>query len=212
MDNVAQFEASTSNFPAFDAFSRLFDVSLRYASMYGVDALRKQTDHACILANKQEKKLADVTHALSYLRDIVSSEGVEEYRLYARRLRVFSDAKYSFHEPDSLDRPIESYDHDTDLSIVDVIISQESPDENARKIEIKKVIAELLNFLSTEERQMLALRFGLGDNDFEQEMTIVSMGKRLGVSREITKRQYERLLNKCRRYFEGKGFTIDDFF
>lgn len=210
MDNIPRFEASSSNFPAFDAFSRLFDVSLRYASMFGVTALLEQANHARKLARVQEKRIDISICAVHYFRDIVSSEGIEEYTLYAKRLRVFSGSRYAFQEPDSLDRPIEN--DDTGLSLIDVITANDSPEEKTHKEEIKKIISDLFNFLSTEEQQMLALRFGLCNNELDQEMTMIGIGSRLGISRETVRKRYEILLDKCRHYFKAEGFTVDDFF
>ncbi len=209
MNNV-QLPATVSSFSAFDAFTQLFDISLRYASMFGVDAFLSQTKKAQDLAKAIESNAHTVEQAVVHLRDVLSSEGSKEYQLYASRLRTFSGSRYAFHEPDSLDRPLES--DDSDICLRDVITSRDVPEETAKKTEMKRIVSELFATLSPEERQILTFRFGLNGNDSEKEMPMVEIGDMIGAKRSSASKRCNDLLKKCRIYFEKKGLKSDDFF
>ena len=84
-----------------------------------------------------------------------------------------------------------------DLTLAERIADGEADDpaEAAELDEVQRGLRRALASLNERERQVLELRFGLGEDD---EMTLAEVGERLGLSRERVRQLETRAIKKLR--------------
>lgn len=98
----------------------------------------------------------------------------------------------------SLEAPI---GEDSENQVSDLIEDQNatSPDEGIEKMFDKERVKYLLEVMSTRERKILDMRFGLEDS---KPQTLAEVAKKLGVSRERVRQIEEAALKKLKKFVE----------
>lgn len=114
----------------------------------------------------------------------------------------------------SLDNSLDQEsDGDFDYNLQDILSDpdQEMPYHNVEQYDRKKEITDWLNILSEVERRILEMRFGIKREEEETErMTLESIGKIFGVTRERIRQIEKVALDKLRRYTERCNITMSD--
>ena len=84
-----------------------------------------------------------------------------------------------------------------DNSLIDIIVDEKTVDPIARlkKEDLKKELAKALSFLSSRERKILILRFGLKN---DRRYTLNEVGKIMAVSRERIRQVQNIALRRLR--------------
>jgi RNA polymerase sigma factor (sigma-70 family) len=86
---------------------------------------------------------------------------------------------------------------DTEVTFGDLLESPESePTKLIMDVERATIIESMLAELTQREREILAMRFGL---DEDEEMTLEDIGQRFGLTRERVRQFQEKALTKLRR-------------
>ena len=98
----------------------------------------------------------------------------------------------------SLDAPI---GEESESQVVDLIEDEasQSPDTTIERLLDKERVSALLDIMSTRERQVLDMRFGLGES---KPHTLAEAAKKLKLSRERVRQIEEAALEKLRRFVE----------
>ena len=100
-----------------------------------------------------------------------------------------------------------------DYNLQDILAdpNQETPSHSVEQYDRKTEITRWLNILSEAERRILKMRFGINREEEETErMTLESIGKVFGVTRERI-RQIEKIaLEKLRKYTEKHNIIMSD--
>ena len=103
----------------------------------------------------------------------------------------------------SLDAPI---GEESESQVVDLIEDEtsQSPDNTIEKLLDKERVSALLDIMSSRERQVLDMRFGLGESN---PHTLAEVAKKLKLSRERVRQIEEVALAKLRRFVEQQEKT-----
>lgn len=100
-----------------------------------------------------------------------------------------------------------------DYNLQDVLAdpNQETPSHSVEQCDRKAEITRWLSILSEAERRILKMRFGINREEEETErMTLESIGKVFGVTRERIRQIEKVALEKLRKYTEKYNITMAD--
>ena len=139
---------------------------------------------------KSEVKLHDALD-----REPTDEEVAEDMELDVRRVRRYRDAARA---PVSLDAPI---DEDGTASVADLVADAHAnaPFSELLKHTDNEMLRAALETLDPRAREVLALRFGLGD---DEPRTLEELGGHFGVTRERVRQIQEEALEKLRELIE----------
>jgi RNA polymerase primary sigma factor len=126
------------------------------------------------------------------VKEVADAMGVDP--AYVRRLMVLVKKTYSIEHP---------MGENNDYSLMDTIEDTSSVDPATLIEELDKYahVSEWLDTLSGNEREILALRFGLDDRE---PQTLDTIGRRFGVTRERIRQIEAKSLEKLRKILEDK--------
>ena len=135
---------------------------------------------------KITRELVRVFNREPQVKEVADAMGVEP--AYVRRLMVLLKKTYSIEHP---------MGENNDYSLIDTIedTSVVSPLELAEWLNKYRIIAELLATLNDNEKEIIALRFGLDDRD---PQTLDTIGRQFGVTRERIRQIEAKSLDKLR--------------
>jgi RNA polymerase primary sigma factor len=125
-------------------------------------------------------------------REVAEAMGVDP--AYVRRLMVLVKKTYSIEHPMGENNDYSLMDTIEDTSAVDPATLIEDLDKYAH-------VSEWLDTLNENEREILALRFGLDDRE---PQTLDTIGRRFGVTRERIRQIEAKSLEKLRKIMEDK--------
>lgn len=99
--------------------------------------------------------------------------------------------------PLSLEDPVGGEDESNSAELGEYLPDEHSPlpPEEAEHQSLKRAIGDVLDTLSSRDRQIMELRYGLRDG---AQYTLEEVGKKLGITRERVRQVEERTLNKLR--------------
>jgi RNA polymerase primary sigma factor len=120
------------------------------------------------------------------VREVAEAMGVQP--AYIRRLMVLLKKTYSIEHPMGENSDYTLIDTIEDTSIV-------NPLELAEWLNKYRIVAELLATLNDNEKEIIALRFGLDDRD---PQTLDTIGRQFGVTRERIRQIEAKSLDKLR--------------
>ncbi|MFA5515891.1 MAG: sigma-70 family RNA polymerase sigma factor [Desulfuromonadales bacterium] len=145
--------------------------------------------------NKFIKISRELVHKVNrepHVKEVADAMGVEPS--YIRRLMVLVKKTYSIEHP---------MGENNDYSLIDTIEDANSVDPSALVEDLDKFrqVADWLNSLSENEREILALRFGLNDRE---PQTLDTIGQRFGVTRERIRQIEAKSLDKLRIIMEER--------
>ena len=120
------------------------------------------------------------------IKEVADSMGVDPS--YVRRLLVLLKKTYSIEHP---------MGENNDYSLIDTIedTSVVSPLELSEWLNKYQIVIELLSTLNDNEKEIIALRFGLEDQD---PQTLDTIGRQFGVTRERIRQIEAKTLDKLR--------------
>ena len=152
--------------------------------------------------NKYIKISRELVHQLNrepQPKEIAEAMGVEP--AYIRRLMVLVKKTYSIEHP---------MGENNDYSLMDTIEDTNSVDPAALIEDLNRFshVSEWLATLGENEKEILALRFGLNDRE---PQTLDTIGRRFGVTRERIRQIEAKSLEKLRRIMEEKEFSSKAF-
>lgn len=129
------------------------------------------------------------------VKEIAEAMGVEP--AYVRRLMVLLKKTYSIEHP---------MGENSDYSLMDTIEDPSALDPSALVEDLNKYghVQEWLDTLNENEREILALRFGLDDRE---PQTLDTIGRRFGVTRERIRQIEAKSLEKLRKIREERQPT-----
>lgn len=130
------------------------------------------------------------------------AEVAEELGLEAGWVRHYRQALVS---PSSLDAPLNGDDESNRLADVVADPTATTPFEDARLQADNAMVNEVLDTLNDREREILALRFGLGG---DEERTLEEIGDKFGLTRERIRQIQERALHKMRVRIEEREMPM----
>ncbi len=135
---------------------------------------------------KITRELVRVFNREPQVKEVADAMGVEP--AYVRRLMVLLKKTYSIEHP---------MGENNDYSLIDTIedTSVVSPLDLAEWLNKFRIIAELLATLNENEKEIIALRFGLDDRD---PQTLDTIGRQFGVTRERIRQIEAKSLDKLR--------------
>ena len=135
---------------------------------------------------KITRELVRVYNREPQVVEVADSMGVEPS--YIRRLMVLLKKTYSIEHP---------MGENSDYSLIDTIedSSAVNPLELAEGLNKFQIISELLATLNDNEKEIIALRFGLDDRD---PQTLDTIGRQFGVTRERIRQIEAKSLDKLR--------------
>jgi len=125
-------------------------------------------------------------------KEVAEAMGVDP--AYVRRLMVLVKKTYSIEHPMGENNDYSLMDTIEDTSAVDPATLIEDLDKYAH-------VSEWLDTLNENEREILALRFGLDDRE---PQTLDTIGRRFGVTRERIRQIEAKSLEKLRKIMEDK--------
>jgi RNA polymerase primary sigma factor len=125
-------------------------------------------------------------------KEVADAMGVDP--AYVRRLMVLVKKTYSIEHPMGENNDYSLMDTIEDTSAVDPATLIEDLDKYAH-------VSEWLDTLNENEREILALRFGLDDRE---PQTLDTIGRRFGVTRERIRQIEAKSLEKLRKIMEDK--------
>jgi len=125
-------------------------------------------------------------------KEVADAMGVDP--AYVRRLMVLVKKTYSIEHPMGENNDYSLMDTIEDTSSVDPATLIEDLDKYAH-------VSEWLDTLNENEREILALRFGLDDRE---PQTLDTIGRRFGVTRERIRQIEAKSLEKLRKIMEDK--------
>ena len=145
--------------------------------------------------NKFIKISRELVHKVNrepQVKEIADAMGVDSG--YIRRLMVLVKKTYSIEHP---------MGENNDYSLIDTIEDTTSVDPSALVEDLDKFhqVAEWLDTLSDNEREILTLRFGLDDRE---PQTLDTIGQRFGVTRERIRQIEAKSLEKLRVIMEDR--------
>lgn len=126
--------------------------------------------------------------------EVADAMGVEP--AYVRRLMVLLKKTYSIEHP---------MGENSDYSLIDTIedSSAINPLELTEQLNKYRVLSELIDGLNDNEKEILALRFGLDDRE---PQTLDTIGRQFGVTRERIRQIESKSLEKLRTIFRETDF------
>ncbi len=135
---------------------------------------------------KITRELVRVYNREPQVKEVADAMGVEPS--YVRRLMVLLKKTYSIEHP---------MGENNDYSLIDTIedTSVVSPLDLAEWLNKFQIIAEMLATLNDNEKEIIALRFGLDDRD---PQTLDTIGRQFGVTRERIRQIEAKSLDKLR--------------
>ena len=135
---------------------------------------------------KISRELIRVYNREPQVKEVAEAMGVES--AYVRRLMVLLKKTYSIEHP---------LGEGNDYSLIDTIedTSIVNPLELTEWLNKYRIISELLATLNDNEKEIIALRFGLDDRD---PKTLDTIGRQFGVTRERIRQIEAKSLNKLR--------------
>ena len=135
---------------------------------------------------KITRELVRVYNREPQVKEVADAMGVEP--AYVRRLMVLLKKTYSIEHP---------MGENNDYSLIDTIedTSVVSPLDLAEWLNKFRIIAEMLATLNDNEKEIIALRFGLDDRD---PQTLDTIGRQFGVTRERIRQIEAKSLDKLR--------------
>jgi RNA polymerase primary sigma factor len=135
---------------------------------------------------KITRELVRVFNREPQVKEVADAMGVEP--AYVRRLMVLLKKTYSIEHP---------MGENNDYSLIDTIedTSVVSPLDLAEWLNKFRIIAEMLATLNDNEKEIIALRFGLDDRD---PQTLDTIGRQFGVTRERIRQIEAKSLDKLR--------------
>ena len=135
---------------------------------------------------KITRELVRVFNREPQVKEVADAMGVEP--AYVRRLMVLLKKTYSIEHP---------MGENNDYSLIDTIedTSVVNPLELAEWLNKFQIIAEMLATLNDNEKEIIALRFGLDDRD---PQTLDTIGRQFGVTRERIRQIEAKSLAKLR--------------
>ena len=129
-------------------------------------------------------------------KEVADAMGVDPS--YVRRLMVLVKKTYSIEHPMGENNDYSLMDTIEDTSSVDPATLIEDLDKYAH-------VSEWLDTLNENEREILALRFGLDDRE---PQTLDTIGRRFGVTRERIRQIEAKSLEKLRKIMEDKQASV----
>jgi RNA polymerase primary sigma factor len=129
-------------------------------------------------------------------RDPTPEELAKKTGVPARKVRLILE---SSRKPLSLETPI---GEDSELGDFLEDKSTESPNDNLISQDLTNQVERALGTLSAKEKEILRLRFGIGD---EGEHTLEEVGKRFSVTRERIRQIETKALRKLRHPLRGRA-------
>lgn len=128
------------------------------------------------------------------VKEVADAMGVEP--AYVRRLMVLLKKTYSIEHP---------MGENSDYSLIDTIedSSAINPLELTEQLNKYRVLSELIDGLNDNEKEILALRFGLDDRE---PQTLDTIGRQFGVTRERIRQIESKSLEKLRAIFKETDF------
>jgi RNA polymerase sigma factor (sigma-70 family) len=141
---------------------------------------------------KITRELVRVFNREPQVKEVADAMGVEP--AYVRRLMVLLKKTYSIEHP---------MGENNDYSLIDTIedTSVVSPLELAEWLNKFQIIAEMLATLNDNEKEIIALRFGLDDRD---PQTLDTIGRQFGVTRERIRQIEAKSLDKLRAMLDER--------
>ena len=135
---------------------------------------------------KITRELVRVYNREPQIKEVAEAMGVEP--AYVRRLMVLLKKTFSIEHP---------MGENSDYSLIDTIedTTVVNPLELAEWLNKYKIIADLLATLNDNEKEIIALRFGLDDRD---PQTLDTIGRQFGVTRERIRQIEAKSLEKLR--------------
>jgi RNA polymerase primary sigma factor len=132
------------------------------------------------------------------VKEVADVMGVES--AYVRRLMVLLKKTYSIEHP---------MGENNDYSLIDTIedTSVVNPLELAEWLNKFHIITEMLSTLNDNEKEIIALRFGLDDRD---PQTLDTIGRQFGVTRERIRQIEAKSLEKLRLLLSERDFTAEE--
>jgi len=132
------------------------------------------------------------------VKEVADVMGVEP--AYVRRLMVLLKKTYSIEHP---------MGENNDYSLIDTIedTSQVNPLELAEWLNKFRIITDLLATLNDNEKEIIALRFGLDDRD---PQTLDTIGRQFGVTRERIRQIEAKSLEKLRLLLSERDFSLEE--
>lgn len=152
--------------------------------------------------NKLIKVSRELVHELNrepQVKEVAEAMNVEP--AYVRRLMVLLKKTYSIEHP---------MGENNDYSLIDTIedASAINPLELTEQLNKYRVVTGLIDGLNENEREILALRFGLDDRE---PQTLDTIGRQFGVTRERIRQIESKSLEKLRAVLaEREGRSADD--
>lgn len=135
---------------------------------------------------KVSRNLVNTHNREPQVKEVADAMGVEPS--YVRRLMVLLKKTYSFEHPMGENNDYSLMDTIEDTSVV-------SPAELAEWLNRYRIVTRHFASLSTNEREILALRFGLDDRE---PQTLDTIGRQFGVTRERIRQIEAKSLEKLR--------------
>lgn len=153
--------------------------------------------------NKLIKVSRELGHELNrepQVKEVADAMGVEP--AVVRRLMVLLKKTYSIEHP---------MGENSDYSLIDTIedSSVVNPLDLTEQLNKYRVVTELIDSLNENEREILALRFGLDDRE---PQTLDTIGRQFGVTRERIRQIESKTLEKLRAVLaeEGSPYSEDN--
>ena len=132
------------------------------------------------------------------VKEVADVMGVEP--AYVRRLMVLLKKTYSIEHP---------MGENNDYSLIDTIedTSVVNPLDLAEWLNKFRIVTDLLATLNDNEKEIIALRFGLDDRD---PQTLDTIGRQFGVTRERIRQIEAKSLEKLRLLLSERDFSLAD--
>jgi RNA polymerase primary sigma factor len=147
---------------------------------------------------KITRELVRVYNREPQIKEVAEAMGVEP--AYVRRLMVLLKKTFSIEHP---------MGENSDYSLIDTIedTTVVNPLELAEWLNKYKIIADLLATLNDNEKEIIALRFGLDDRD---PQTLDTIGRQFGVTRERIRQIEAKSLEKLRTLLAERDPSTDE--
>ena len=147
---------------------------------------------------KITRELVRVYNREPQIKEVAEAMGVEP--AYVRRLMVLLKKTFSIEHP---------MGENSDYSLIDTIedTTVVNPLELAEWLNKYKIIADLLATLNDNEKEIIALRFGLDDRD---PQTLDTIGRQFGVTRERIRQIEAKSLEKLRTLLAERDLSTSE--
>ena len=147
---------------------------------------------------KITRELVRVYNREPQIKEVAEAMGVEP--AYVRRLMVLLKKTFSIEHP---------MGENSDYSLIDTIedTTVVNPLELAEWLNKYKIIADLLATLNDNEKEIIALRFGLDDRD---PQTLDTIGRQFGVTRERIRQIEAKSLEKLRTLLSERDLSTSE--